>query len=150
MLKLLFLICKLILLLYSRLYAYSGLTVLIKKWNYEKNSSGVLDLNHTVVPKLSVTECPIGYTVCLVDGVYWSRVVVTAARELHNATLQCSSRQRRAAPSPDNPGERPPDHLTAKLEIHVTCTYYYLKTKTNLQSNRYQCITQLDLRLHDF
>ncbi|OWR45183.1 hypothetical protein KGM_211823 [Danaus plexippus plexippus] len=55
-----------------------------------------------------------------IDGVYWSRVVVTAARELHNATLQCSSRQRRAAPSPDNPGERPPDHLTAKLEIHVT------------------------------
>ncbi|XP_052742777.1 uncharacterized protein LOC112054495 [Bicyclus anynana] len=52
-----------------------------------------------------------------IDGVWWSRAVVTAARELHNGTLQCAARQRR----PDAPPRpAPPAALTAKLEIHVT------------------------------
>ncbi|CAH0718333.1 unnamed protein product, partial [Brenthis ino] len=51
-----------------------------------------------------------------IEGVSWSRVVVTAARELHNATLQCEARQRR----PEIPPAAPYDVLTAKLEIHVT------------------------------
>ncbi|XP_045540656.1 uncharacterized protein LOC106711031 [Papilio machaon] len=60
-----------------------------------------------------------------VEGVRWSRAVVTAARELHNATLRCSALQRRpplAAPRPpDAPPELPAqDDLSAQLQIHVT------------------------------
>ncbi|CAK1549167.1 unnamed protein product [Leptosia nina] len=51
------------------------------------------------------------------DGMYWSRVVVTAARELHNATLQCEAKQRK--PLKDNTTKHY-DVMTAKLEIHVT------------------------------
>ncbi|KAM3968608.1 LOW QUALITY PROTEIN: uncharacterized protein ACR2FA_012085 [Aphomia sociella] len=56
-----------------------------------------------------------------IEGMSSSHVVVTAARELHNATLQCEARQRNpkltlasAYPTPAS------ESLTAKLEIHVT------------------------------
>ncbi|KAJ2939050.1 hypothetical protein O0L34_g10239 [Tuta absoluta] len=52
-----------------------------------------------------------------IEGVASSHVVVTAARELHNATLQCEAKQRR--PLMDSTAA-PSDVLTAKLEIHVT------------------------------
>ncbi|XP_045780878.1 uncharacterized protein LOC123877973 [Maniola jurtina] len=55
-----------------------------------------------------------------IEGMWWSRVVVTAARELHNATLQCAARQRRPDAPPAPHPAPPPDALTAKLEIHVT------------------------------
>ncbi|XP_026738346.1 uncharacterized protein LOC113501416 [Trichoplusia ni] len=65
-----------------------------------------------------------------IEGVSVSHAVVTAARELHNATLQCDARQRTpasvagpaAAPAPPAPpASTPPPHLmSAKLEIHVT------------------------------
>ncbi|CAH2098550.1 unnamed protein product [Euphydryas editha] len=42
-----------------------------------------------------------------IEGVTWSRVVVTAARELHNATLQCDARQRRPPRSPPRPPRNP-------------------------------------------
>ncbi|XP_050357945.1 uncharacterized protein LOC126778446 isoform X1 [Nymphalis io] len=58
----------------------------------------------------------IHHTNYTIEAVAWSRVVVTAARELHNATLQCEARQRR----PDTPPVPAYDVLTAKLEIHVT------------------------------
>ncbi|XP_047541049.1 uncharacterized protein LOC125073962 isoform X1 [Vanessa atalanta] len=58
----------------------------------------------------------IHHTNYTIEGVSWSRVVVTAARELHNATLQCEARQRR----PDTPPAPAHDVLTAKLEVHVT------------------------------
>ncbi|XP_045529462.1 uncharacterized protein LOC123717496 [Pieris brassicae] len=51
------------------------------------------------------------------DGMYWSRVVVTAARELHNATLQCEAKQRK--PGKENTTKHY-DVMTAKLEVHVT------------------------------
>ncbi|XP_049881962.1 uncharacterized protein LOC126377986 [Pectinophora gossypiella] len=53
-----------------------------------------------------------------IEGVASSHVVVTAARELHNATLQCEARQRR--PPPPAATAPPADVMTAKLEIHVT------------------------------
>ncbi|XP_068624313.1 uncharacterized protein tei [Battus philenor] len=49
-----------------------------------------------------------------IEGVRWSRAVVTAARELHNATLRCAATQRRPAPPSAH------DDLTAQLEMHVT------------------------------
>ncbi|KAJ8708193.1 hypothetical protein PYW08_010559 [Mythimna loreyi] len=59
-----------------------------------------------------------------IEGVSVSHAVVTAARELHNATLQCDARQRTpaAAAPPAPPAPAPPSaHLmSAKLEIHVT------------------------------
>ncbi|CAH2061686.1 unnamed protein product, partial [Iphiclides podalirius] len=62
-----------------------------------------------------------------IEGVRWSRVVVTAARELHNATLRCTASQRRPPPPVTGPGDAPStaspiqhDESTAKLEIHVT------------------------------
>ncbi|XP_053620805.1 uncharacterized protein tei [Plodia interpunctella] len=56
-----------------------------------------------------------------IDGVSSSHVVVTAARELHNATLQCEARQRSPKPSAVPASPIPAiDALTAKLEIHVT------------------------------
>ncbi|XP_045507681.1 uncharacterized protein LOC123703647 [Colias croceus] len=54
-----------------------------------------------------------------VEGMSWSRVVVTAARELHNATLQCEGKQRKPAPGAHNSSNHY-DVMTAKLEIHVT------------------------------
>ncbi|CAG4996139.1 unnamed protein product [Parnassius apollo] len=72
-----------------------------------------------------------------IEGVHWSRAVVTVARELHNATLRCAATHRRAPPaappaapttvpteaSHEAPSTAPHaeyDELTAKLEIHVT------------------------------
>ncbi|XP_060808036.1 uncharacterized protein LOC106130394 [Amyelois transitella] len=52
-----------------------------------------------------------------IEGVSSSHVVVTAARELHNATLQCEARQR--SPRPTS-APMTTDVMTAKLEIHVT------------------------------
>ncbi|KAI8433909.1 hypothetical protein MSG28_015835 [Choristoneura fumiferana] len=67
------------------------------------------------------------------EGVTWSLASVTAARELHNASLQCEARQRRPPATPDTPATHvtpgtpaedteptPPDVHTTKLEIHVT------------------------------
>ncbi|RVE51308.1 hypothetical protein evm_003988 [Chilo suppressalis] len=61
-----------------------------------------------------------------IEGVSLSHAVVTAARELHNATLQCHARQRTPAAPPPGPAPAaataasPADTHTAKLEIHVT------------------------------
>ncbi|XP_013133787.1 PREDICTED: uncharacterized protein LOC106099711 [Papilio polytes] len=60
-----------------------------------------------------------------VEGVRWSRAVVTAARELHNATLRCAAVQRRPPPAAPRPPDAPPeppaqDDLSAQLQIHVT------------------------------
>ncbi|CAB3236667.1 unnamed protein product [Arctia plantaginis] len=73
-----------------------------------------------------------------IEGVSVSHAVVTAARELHNATLMCEARQRTPArssapaaspatpsqPAPSAPKSAPlngPLHvMAAKLEIHVT------------------------------
>ncbi|XP_072933770.1 uncharacterized protein tei [Epargyreus clarus] len=67
-----------------------------------------------------------------IEGVVSSRVVVTAARELHNATLQCEAKQRQPTTVSQNYEAKPHkgkkdkdketahDVLTAKLEIHVT------------------------------
>lgn len=76
-----------------------------------------------------------------------AHAVVTAARELHNATLQCEAKQRKPAPAPASaPGPAAslgtptgttaiPDYvLTAKLEIHVTCEYYFLTAKYSTPS----------------
>nr|XP_012543787.2 uncharacterized protein LOC101742772 [Bombyx mori]XP_012543788.2 uncharacterized protein LOC101742772 [Bombyx mori] len=55
-----------------------------------------------------------------IEGVSVSHAAVTAARELHNATLQCEAKQRK----PNLPASIEPtashDVQTAKLEIHVT------------------------------
>lgn len=57
-----------------------------------------------------------------VEGVVSSHAVVTAARELHNATLQCEAKQRKPEPAEPTVGlNSARDLLTAKLEIHVTC-----------------------------
>nr|XP_049707702.1 uncharacterized protein LOC110383089 isoform X2 [Helicoverpa armigera] len=63
-----------------------------------------------------------------IEGVSVSQAVVTAARELHNATLQCEARQRTAPPTPPAASSAPPAApsappaalMAAKLEIHVT------------------------------
>ncbi|XP_028171150.1 uncharacterized protein LOC114360314 [Ostrinia furnacalis] len=55
-----------------------------------------------------------------IEGVSSSHAVVTAARELHNATLQCEARQRSPRPAPAPAPSNVSDAHTAKLEIHVT------------------------------
>ncbi|KAJ0170649.1 hypothetical protein K1T71_014020 [Dendrolimus kikuchii] len=57
-----------------------------------------------------------------IEGVASSHAVVTAARELHNATLQCEAKQRRPERAEPSAGLNTPAHdlFTAKLEIHVT------------------------------
>ncbi|XP_063543533.1 uncharacterized protein LOC134751910 [Cydia strobilella] len=52
------------------------------------------------------------------EGVTWSGASVTAARELHNASLQCDAKQRR--PPTTEEAESPPAIHSTKLEIHVT------------------------------
>lgn len=74
----------------------------------------------------------------ITEGVSSSHAVITAARELHNATLQCEAKQRRPVSVPEaglatEPAGTGPtadtdsayDVLTAKLEIHVTCEENY-------------------------
>ncbi|XP_041985667.1 uncharacterized protein LOC121737980 isoform X2 [Aricia agestis] len=68
----------------------------------------LMALEPTLDHKPYLRPNPTNYSV---EGVSFSRVSLTAARELHNATLLCTARQRSAAAPRDS---------TAKLQIHVT------------------------------
>ncbi|CAB3241632.1 unnamed protein product [Arctia plantaginis] len=94
-----------------------------------------------------------------IEGVSVSHAVVTAARELHNATLMCEARQRTPArssapaASPASPSQPAPSApksaslngplhvMAAKLEIHVTYEdvfHHHLRQKSQHQKS--QCL----------